>query len=100
MPLNANKPDPIVADLPKLKLTIRDVNPLSAVGAVMKIPINSLATVFSGLVSHLHDHTAAVVDLAGSSLLYNTVSALQELEVSPAHLITSRRWMSVLCCFR
>lgn len=52
MPLHANKPDPVVPDLPKLKITIRDVNPFSAVGAIMKIPINVLAVVFSGLVCH------------------------------------------------
>lgn len=34
MPLNAKKPDPVIPDPSKLKITTRDVNPLSAVAGL------------------------------------------------------------------
>jgi len=51
VPLHMNKQSPVVEPIPKLQLRLRDVNPLSAVFAIMRVPINALAVICSGLAS-------------------------------------------------
>jgi predicted MFS family arabinose efflux permease len=35
-------------ELPAIKISVRDVNPFSAVGAVMRVPMNAVTIIFSG----------------------------------------------------